>query len=84
MEHGIGIQQKKCSQLADLIKTKKLIDVFRAINPISKEFTFFRRTGAPSRLDRFYLSPTLILKVVQVGHVASLSDHCGVVMELTL
>ena len=51
VEHGTGFQQKNCPQLADLIKTKKLIDVFRAINPVSKEFTFFRRTGAPSRLD---------------------------------
>ena len=82
VEDGIGFQQKNCPQLADLVKAKKLKDVFRYLNPLSKEFTFFRTASAPSRLDRFYLSFDILVRVLQVEHVAS--DHCGVVMELIL
>ena len=84
IENGTGFQQKKCLQLAELVKTKKLWDAFRYLYPISKEFTFFRATAAPSRLDRFYLPRDLLLRVVEVEHVASLSDHCGVLMEIKL
>ena len=84
IENGTGYDQKKCPQLSDLVKIKKLKDVFRALFPDSREFTFFRSSAAPSRLDRFYIPAVLITKVLHVDHIASLSDHCGVVMDLKL
>ena len=79
-----GFDQKNCPQLADLVKVRSLTDVFRFQYPNIREFTFFRTSAAPSRLDRFYIPADLLIKVGQVEHIASLSDHCGVVMELSL
>ena len=84
VENGTGFQQKNCPQLSDMVRAKKLKDVFRSLYPNSREFTFFRATAAPSRLDRFYLASDLLEGVGQVEHVASLSDHCGVVIEVKL
>ena len=84
LENGTGFQQKNCIQLADLLKAKDLKDVFRYFHPHSKEFTFFRTTATPSRLDKFYLPTNLLVGVMGVEHIASLSDHCGVVMEVKL
>ena len=42
IENGTGFQQKKCTQLADLVKTKNIWDSFRFLYPNSREFTFFR------------------------------------------
>ena len=84
VENGTGFQQKTCVQLSDLVKAKKLQDVFRHCHPNAKEFTFFRANAAPSRLDRFYLSCDMLQGVNLVEHVASLSDHCGVLAELVL
>ena len=71
----------KCVQLSYLIRVKNLKDVFRSLHPNS---TVFRTSAAPSRLDRFYLPSDQLVKVGQVEHVALLSDHCGVVMELKI
>ena len=84
VENGTGFQQKNCLQLADLVRAKNLKDVYRSLYPNIREYTFFRATAAPSRLDRFYLASDLLPGVLQVEHVASLSDHCGVLMELVL
>jgi hypothetical protein len=70
--------------LRDLVSTASLIDVFRIKNPRAYEFTFFRAGKASSRLDRFYISSGLMSGVVDISHIASLSDHCGVQMELQL
>ena len=51
VENGTGYQQKTCVQLSDLIKAKKLEDVFRHCHPGAKEFIFFRANASPSRLD---------------------------------
>ena len=82
IENGTGFNQKKCPQLSDLVAAKNLQDVFRNVNPRTKEFTFFRTNCAPSRLDRFYLSHGLLQEVNLIQHVASLSDHCGVLLEI--
>ena len=42
IENGTGFNQKKSTQLADLVATKNLHDVFRNIRPMAKEYTFFR------------------------------------------
>ena len=84
VENGTGYDQKRCPQLADLTRIKKLSDAFRSLNPNKREYTFFRTSAAPSRLDRFYVPADLLNKVKHVDHVASLSDHCGVVMEIDL
>ena len=53
VENGVGFNQKKCPQLLDLVNAKSLRDVFRHVYPNKKEYTFFRTSCAPSRLDRF-------------------------------
>ena len=84
VENGTGFAQKRCPQLADLVKGKNIDDAFRYLHPDAKEYTFFRPCAAPSRLDRFYLSSDLLHRVASVEHVASLSDHCGVLLEIFL
>ena len=82
IDNGTGFIQKKCPQLSDLVATKNLRDIFRHRNPRTKEFTFFRTNCAPSRLDRFYLSHEHLKEVISIDHVASLSDHCGVLLDM--
>ena len=84
IENGVGFLQKNCLQLSDLVKSINLADVFRSKYPGKQEFTFFRAQVAPSRLDRFYVSANLLGGLVEVSHIASLSDHCGTLMELRL
>ena len=61
---------------------KNLHDVFRHLHADIKEYTFFRANAAPSRLDRFDLSQDILHGVTLVEHVASLSDHCGVLLDV--
>ena len=82
IENGTGFNQKKCPQLSDLVAAKNLKDIFRYMHPRTKEFTFFRTNCAPSRLDRFYLSHQHLQEVNFIEHVASLSDHCGVLLDM--
>ena len=84
IENEVGFSQKNSPQLADLVTIKNLKDVFRSFYPTCKEFTFFRSSSAPSRLDRFYVAEDLLKKVYSVEHIASLSDHCGVRMDMKL
>ena len=84
IEGGIGFDQKKCPALGDLVLAVGLVDSFRAKFPTKKEFTFFRASCAPSRLDRFYTSAGLMKEVHSVNHVASLSDHCGIKLRISL
>ena len=84
IEGGVGFNQKFCPSLRDLVRTANLTDVYRLKNPRASEFTFFRAGRAPSRLDRFYISIGLVAGVMDVSHVASLSDHCGVLMQVQL
>ena len=82
VENGTGFNQKKCPQLLDLVNINSLRDVFRHFYPNRKEYTFFRTSCAPSRLDRFYVSQKILQRVNSVQHVASLSDHCGVLLDM--
>ena len=84
VENGFGFQQKFFHQLSDLFQAKDLIDSFRYLNPAAKDYTFFRASATPSRFDRFYLSSDLLFSLHNVKHLPSLSDHCGVLLCLTL
>ena len=67
IENGTGFNQKKSTQLSDLVATKNLQDVYRYIRPMAREYTFFRASSAPSRLDRFYLFYLLEVKYEDIG-----------------
>ena len=84
VENGFGFGQKKCPVLAELIKLEKLLDIFRTIYPVCSEYTFFRPHITPSRLDRVYITPELLKEVNSVQHLASLSDHCRVFVDINL
>ena len=59
VENGVGFKNKNCPQLSELVKAKKLVDIFRRKNPNLREYTFNRGNAAASRLDRIYLSEHL-------------------------
>ena len=84
IEGGVGFNQKKCLALEDLVRVADLKDIFRYQFPRKQEFTFFRASCAPSRLDRVYASAKLVNEVVAVSHIASLSDHCGILVRIKL
>ena len=63
VENGKGFDQKKCVILKDIMRSMSLSDVFRSKYPFSSEFTFFRPGCTSSRLDRVYLSNSLLSKV---------------------
>ena len=84
IEGGVGFNQKKCPALEDLVQVAGLADFFRAHFPRKQEYTFFRASCAPSRLDRFYGSVKLVGDVVSVSHIASLSDHCGILVRIKM
>ena len=83
VERGVGYDQKKFQAQADLVKTANVSDVFRVKHPTLQEFTFHRRGCASSRLDKFFICNNLLSHVQTINHVACLSDHFGVKMELT-
>ena len=83
IENGVGFSQKYCPALKDLIASFDLIDSFRVQFPAREEFTFFRPGKAASRLDRFYFLRNLI-ELSNTIYLASLSDHCAVVLQTKL
>ena len=82
IEGGVGFAQKNCPALKDLLAVAGLVDIFRGKFPRKQEYTFYRASCAPSRLDRFYSPTSLMDKVQRVCHIASLSDHCGTMLSL--
>ena len=42
VQNGVGFHQKYCSSLADLVKVRNLVDIFRSVYPTVLEFTFNR------------------------------------------
>ena len=63
IEGGVGFAQKNCPALKDLLQVGGLVDIFRANFPRKNEYTFYRASCAPSRLDRFYSSVSILDKV---------------------
>ena len=49
-----------------------------------KHISPFQAKCCASRLDRWYIQECLISKVAFVDHIASLSDHCAVRLDLNL
>jgi exonuclease III len=84
VEDGVGFAQKKCNELQELVNVSGLGDVFRRKFPMKREYTFFRKGRAPSRLDKWYVTEKMLENVVKIEHVATLADHCGVIMEIKL
>ena len=79
-----NFNEKKCPALSDLVNGFNYSDAFRFLNPNVKEFTFFRKKSAASRLDRFYVPQFLIPHLRHVSHHASLADHHYVLAEFEL
>ena len=84
IEGGVGFESKKSKALAELIKTARLVDVFRTMFPLLQDFTFHRKGSASSRLDKFYISGNLLNNVNAIDHIASLSDHFAVKIRVCL
>ena len=81
IENGIGFNQKFCASLKDLVFSFNLSDPFRTKFPQKEEYTFNRPGKAASRLDKFYI-PSSYTDYLAVNHIASLSDHCAVFLEI--
>ena len=84
VENGTGFAQKKSSTLSDLAKLKNFKDIYRHMYPTGTDYTFYRPYVAPSRLDRFYLSAASLDNVRSIQLIASLSDHMGVLTQISL
>jgi endonuclease/exonuclease/phosphatase family metal-dependent hydrolase len=62
-------------QTAWVVAAPGLLDVYRARHPLARSFTF-HRAGAAARLDRAYVSPTLLPHVLHAGVMFSpVGDH---------
>ena len=83
VENGTGFNQKFSPALKDLVTSFRLIDAFRHKFPRLQDYTFFRPGKSASRLDRFYL-PSSCSDAYSISHIASLSDHCAVFLELKM
>ena len=84
VEEGTGYAQKNCPQLSQLVDIMDFQDVFRFVYPRKREYTFHRPHVASSRLDRMYISRILLPKATKIEHVASISDHNGVKLDILL
>ena len=73
-----------CPALKDLVENFNYSDGYRFLNPDGGDFTFFRPNCAASRLDRFYLPQSLLGNISSVSHHASLGDHHGTLLLLSL
>ena len=81
-ENNFG--DKKCPALKDLIENFNFSDTYRLLHPNGGDFSFYRPNCAASRLDRFYVPQNLVGNVISVSYQASLGDHKGVCMEMSL
>ena len=73
---------KLCPMLGQLIETYNLKDGFRILYPNKREYTFFRKEVSAARLDRVYVPNSMANAVFEVEHLASLSDHKLVRLEM--
>ena len=62
----------------------KTCPAYRLLHPQGRAYSFFRPSCAASRLDRFYIPQNLVNNVRSVTYKASLGDHCGVSLLITL
>ena len=73
---------KRCPMLALIVNAFGYTDGFRHLYPNKREFTFYRQTKSASRLDRVYIPNEILSSIISVEHVASMSDHKLVKIEL--
>ena len=66
---------KRSQVLLELVRDLDYVDGWRQLNPVGREFTWFRRGLAASRLDRVYVPREWFGLVTAVEHLPSLSDH---------
>ena len=69
--------QKKSTELSNLIKSFRYIDAFTHQNN-QVDFTWSRHGSRPSRLDRVYVPNILVNKLTKCHHIQHLSDHKAV------
>ena len=83
-------EAKQIHGLTELNKIKQdmdLIDPFRSIFPVKKEFTFVNKSykDLKKRLDRFYISRELLSHVKSIEHWPSTySDHSAVFLKFSI
>ena len=77
-------RDKVSKDLDNLVKTFKYSDSFRALHPASIEFTFYRASCSPARLDRVYVPPHLLASLVSASHHPEVADHWSAHVELQL
>ena len=75
---------KRSAALTDILQSFKYTDVYNHLHPGSREYTFHRAGVAQSRLDRVYCPPGHEGSLVTAVHVAGLSDHSGVEVQLKM
>ena len=74
--------RKKCEPLKELVDLFSYSDIWRTLHPNSSEFTFFRASCTPARLDRIYCPPLLLTEVLDSYHFPTLSDHAAVALVI--
>ena len=80
----LNFKDKFSKDLDQMVKAFKFVDSFRYLQPNIKEFTFHRASCAPARLDRVYLPPHLVGKLLSASHQPGLADHWGVCVILEM
>ena len=81
VDTGANYRSKRCRPLADLVAAFNFVDAYPLLHPLPA-FTFRRRGMAGSRLDRAYLPGRLVGWLESVEHVAAVSDHAALYVQL--
>ena len=79
-----NFREKFSKDLDNLVKTFKYSDSFRTLHPTSREFTFYRASCSPARLDRIYVPPHLLASLLSVSHHPEVADHWSVHLDLNI
>ena len=82
VEGDVG--HRRSEDLNDLVRGLGLVDAWRERNVGVRDYTWRRQGCGASRLDRVYLPLEVFGNLVEVEHVASLSDHDAVMWKVKL
>ena len=77
-----NFRDKYSLDLDSLVKSFRYCDSYRVLHPKAVEFTFYRASCSPARLDRVYLPPHLATSLKSVSHQPEVADHWSVHVEL--
>ena len=78
----INPNQKKCDSLRQVVNLHNYIDIFDALQPNTKSFTFIRNNSA-SRIDRIYIPADIVQDCLSIKHIpAAFTDHLAVRLEI--